>query len=157
MQIQQYYKLFEIDRTASQEEIKKSYRRLAIRFHPDTGGSAREFLFVQEAYQWLSKNHVQQAPPKPKVQPQKFDGIKLYRIFTPSFDREKKAWFVSTLVPFKCNATEKVQLMCMWDGMEFRVIMDQTVTFPITVEVTGLPKKLFLTIYEEIIQSNGGR
>ena len=30
-----YYKILEVDRNATELEIKKSYKRLAIRWHPD--------------------------------------------------------------------------------------------------------------------------
>ena len=36
MQFQDYYKTLEVQRTATPEEIKKSYRRLSKQYHPDT-------------------------------------------------------------------------------------------------------------------------
>ncbi len=55
-----YYKLLKVDRNASEAEIKKSYRRLAMKFHPDrnTGDAAVtaeiKFKEVKEAYEVLS-------------------------------------------------------------------------------------------------------
>lgn len=53
-----YYKTLGVKRTASEDEIKKSYRRLARKLHPDVnpGDKAAESRFkdVQEAYEILS-------------------------------------------------------------------------------------------------------
>ena len=35
-----YYVILEVQRTASLEEIKKSYHRLALRHHPDKNGNS---------------------------------------------------------------------------------------------------------------------
>ena len=49
-----YYKILEIDKSASQDEIKKSYRKLALKYHPDKGGDQDKFKKLNEAYQTLS-------------------------------------------------------------------------------------------------------
>lgn len=50
-----YYKILEIDKGASHEEIKKAYRKLAHLYHPDKkGGSEAKFKEINEAYQVLS-------------------------------------------------------------------------------------------------------
>ncbi len=53
-----YYVVLEVERTASEGEIKKAYRRLAMRFHPDRnpGDAAAEESFkeAKEAYEVLS-------------------------------------------------------------------------------------------------------
>lgn len=59
-----YYEVLEITRTSSGEEIKKSYRRLAIQYHPDRnpGDKASEDKFkeINEAYQILSDDKKRQ-------------------------------------------------------------------------------------------------
>jgi len=50
-----YYDILNVDRSATQEEIKKSYRKLAHQHHPDKdGGDEEKFKQVNEAYQVLS-------------------------------------------------------------------------------------------------------
>ena len=49
-----YYKVLGVARNATKEEIKKAYRLLAHKFHPDKGGSEARFKEVNEAYQILS-------------------------------------------------------------------------------------------------------
>lgn len=46
-----YYKILGIDRDASQEEIKKAFRKLAHAYHPDKGGDEAKFKEINEAYQ----------------------------------------------------------------------------------------------------------
>ncbi len=53
-----YYEVLEVQRTASEEEMKKSYRRLAMQYHPDRNPGDREaeekFKEAAEAYEVLS-------------------------------------------------------------------------------------------------------
>jgi curved DNA-binding protein len=53
-----YYKILEVPRTATQEEIKKSYRKLAMKHHPDRNKgdktSESKFKDINEAYAVLS-------------------------------------------------------------------------------------------------------
>ena len=53
-----YYEVLGIQRNASKEQIKKAYRRLARKYHPDTAGdnpqAGERFKELQEAYEVLS-------------------------------------------------------------------------------------------------------
>jgi molecular chaperone DnaJ len=49
-----YYKILGVQKGATLEDIKKAYRRLAHKYHPDKGGDATRFKEVAEAYQVLS-------------------------------------------------------------------------------------------------------
>jgi DnaJ-class molecular chaperone len=50
-----YYKILGVNRDASEEEIKKAFRKLAHAYHPDkSGGDEAKFKEVSEAYSVLS-------------------------------------------------------------------------------------------------------
>jgi molecular chaperone DnaJ len=53
-----YYEVLEVERDATADQLKKSYRRLAMKYHPDQNpddaGSAEKFKELTEAYQVLS-------------------------------------------------------------------------------------------------------
>jgi molecular chaperone DnaJ len=54
-----YYKLLEVTRNASEAEIKKSYRRMAMKYHPDRNSenpeeAEKKFKQIKEAYEVLS-------------------------------------------------------------------------------------------------------
>jgi DnaJ-class molecular chaperone len=48
-----FYQTLGLNKNASQEEIKQSYKKLILQHHPDKGGNAEEFKKIQEAYETL--------------------------------------------------------------------------------------------------------
>lgn len=49
-----YYNILGLNRGASQEEIKKAYRSMAMKHHPDRGGDEKKFKEISHAYDILS-------------------------------------------------------------------------------------------------------
>lgn len=58
MEYKDYYKILGVERSASEQEIKKSYRKLAMKYHPDKNPGDKQsedkFKDINEAYQVLS-------------------------------------------------------------------------------------------------------
>lgn len=49
-----FYKLLEVDKSCSDAELKKAYRKLAVKHHPDKGGDPEKFKEITRAYEVLS-------------------------------------------------------------------------------------------------------
>jgi curved DNA-binding protein len=55
-------------KTASDDEIKKAFRKLAVKYHPDRGGDEKKFKEANEAYDTL----------KNKDKRQEYDTLRKY-------------------------------------------------------------------------------
>ena len=57
MEYKDYYKILGVERSASQDDIKKAYRKLAVKYHPDKNPDDKvaeeKFKEISEAYQVL--------------------------------------------------------------------------------------------------------
>jgi len=84
MEFQDYYGVLGIDRNAKEVDIKKAYRKLALKFHPDRNPdnpkAHESFLKIQEAYAVLKE------PEKKKKYDLLFDSSKSKKAGT-TFDR----------------------------------------------------------------------
>ncbi|OAX42472.1 DnaJ-domain-containing protein [Rhizopogon vinicolor AM-OR11-026] len=56
-----YYKLLDVSRDASEDDIKKAYRKMALKWHPDRNAGSEEasqkFKEISEAFEVLSDKH----------------------------------------------------------------------------------------------------
>ncbi|PPJ59568.1 hypothetical protein CBER1_11689 [Cercospora berteroae] len=55
-----YYKVLEVSQTATAHLIRKSYLRLALKFHPDRKGSKEGFQLLNQAYETLKDENRRQ-------------------------------------------------------------------------------------------------
>lgn len=64
-----YYRILGVARTATEDEIKKAYRKLASQHHPDKGGDKSRFQEVQEAYSVLgdAQKRAEYDNPRPQM------------------------------------------------------------------------------------------
>ena len=54
MSSESFYTILGVNENATQDEIKKAYRKKAVEHHPDRGGSEEQFKKISEAYDNLS-------------------------------------------------------------------------------------------------------
>ena len=62
---QDYYEILGVSKTAEEREIKKAYKRLAMKYHPDRNQGDKEaeskFKEIKEAYEILTDDPPQEA------------------------------------------------------------------------------------------------
>lgn len=81
--VKDYYRILGVDRNASQEEIKRAYKNLAKKYHPDVNKSKdaeEKFKEIQEAYEVLSD-------PRSRMQYDSFFGSRGRRNTPPQWGR----------------------------------------------------------------------
>ncbi len=64
LKFKDYYKTLGVGRTSSADEIKKAYRKLARKYHPDVNpndkAAEEKFKEIQEAYEVLADSEKRQ-------------------------------------------------------------------------------------------------
>ena len=63
-----YYRTLGVNKSASPEEIKKAYKKLAMQHHPDRGGDQQTFQKINEAYDTLKDPQKRSAYDNPRPQ-----------------------------------------------------------------------------------------
>jgi len=85
--VKDYYEILGIDKKASQEEIKKTFRKLARKYHPDLNPgdktAERKFKEISEAYDVLGDEKRGLTTTSPDAPPLKAAGLDLITGPTP--------------------------------------------------------------------------
>lgn len=71
----EHYQTLGVAKTATPDEIKKAYRKLASQHHPDKGGDTAMFQKIQIAYDTLSDTEKRQQYDNPMTQGNPFGGF----------------------------------------------------------------------------------
>lgn len=105
MALKDYYEILQIQPNATLEEIKKSYRKLALQYHPDTATEENYqhlFLEIKEAYDVLSDTKRRQAYHYKKIykQPQQAAILTADDIAKQA---QQLAAFVAVLDPYRTD------------------------------------------------------
>ena len=76
----EYYKILGVKKNASKKEIKKAYKKLASKLHPDKGGNTYLFQQVQNAYENLLNPSNQQELQPIRTEPMNYFPGNIYPI-----------------------------------------------------------------------------
>lgn len=80
-----YYKILEVEEKASQDEIKKSYRKLASKYHPDKNPEGEEkFKEIAEAYEIIGNPEKREKYDNGSKNP--FQGTQYEQMFSQMFN-----------------------------------------------------------------------
>lgn len=88
-----HYATLGVTKTATPDEIKRAYRKLASQHHPDKGGDTAQFQRVEEAYRVLSDPAQRQRYDNPQPQFGGFgfqQGQNIHDIFSQMFGQQPR-------------------------------------------------------------------
>jgi curved DNA-binding protein len=93
-----YYTTLGVSRTATQDEIKRAFRKLASQHHPDKGGDTARFQEIQAAYDTLGDSAKRQQYDNPRPQfnnsnrpgSQQFDFDTIFNVFGAQFGQQQR-------------------------------------------------------------------
>lgn len=163
-----HYETLGVDKTATPDEIKKAYRKLASKHHPDKGGDTATFQKIEEAYRTLSDPDQRQQYDSPqgaqfRWNTSDFDGMPpefgdIFRNFgfggqSPFGQRHQRRnkdlrVDVAVQLPETLNEHKKVLSVQTTTGHRetVEVTVPRGVTNGTTVKYTGLGDNLFNTL-----------
>lgn len=103
------YTILGIHRDATINQIKSSYRRLALQHHPDKGGDAEMFKRISVAYQILSNHDLKEKYDKSLPIPD-VDLIPPLKVFNDCFNHWLKQYPLAELI-FKDSCHDVIKLL----------------------------------------------
>jgi molecular chaperone DnaJ len=110
--MQNYYEILGVSEDASEEDIKKAYRKLALETHPDrNGGDETRFKVINEANEVLSNKEKRQAYDSSKhgMPTGDIDDARVQDIFDAFFNRGNNRSVLNTPISFTLKETlEKI-------------------------------------------------
>jgi molecular chaperone DnaJ len=144
-----YYSILGIDKTATPEEIKKSYRKLAREYHPDINKSKEaeeKFKKINEAYETLGNKNKKSIYDSPQANP--FGG---FSGFGHGSSMNMNDFFSKTFGDFGNNTTTKPK-----HKKTFTSELELSVNISLEESVFGVEKKTITHSYKtECTNCNG--
>jgi len=110
MSSENFYTILGVNETATQDEIKKAYRKKAIEYHPDKGGSEEQFKKISEAYDNLGDENKRRDYDNKKNNPFAnfggFGGNPFEDFFGNQFYRQRKRSVPDKVIEINVGAIE---------------------------------------------------
>lgn len=115
-----YYQILNVARSASADEIKRAYRRLASQHHPDKGGDKERFQQIQEAYAVLGDDIKRREYDNPRSQfqgmPGGFNMDEIFNMFGVNMRQRQGAARISLWVTLEDVARGGPRVIALQSG-----------------------------------------
>lgn len=167
MPAKDFYKILDVPLTASQEEIKKAYRFLALKYHPDVnaGGKATENWFreIHEAYRvlvdpdkrstynqerWYRESTISGMSEVPKTPEALLLKCRNLVRYTRNLDRDRTNYCALRQYLLHLLSEENLLMLQQWNNKE----LNKKIADEIMSASDALGYKMFLAVAERLAQ-----